>query len=121
MSLVPLNLLAVYRADVLRTRYGWPLIPYAKLGLGCGLWWLSDTSQTSATSGATFGWNAAAGLSLDLSFVDPEAARTMDQETGVNQFAIFFEVLHSALDGFGASSALRVGDTTWVGGLMIEM
>jgi len=121
LRLVPLSLLAVYRADLLRTRYGWPLIPYAKLGLGCGLWWLGDTSQTSATSGASFGWNAAAGVSLDLSFVDLESARTMDQETGVNQFALFFEVLHSALDGFGSSSALRVGDTTWIGGLMIEM
>jgi MYXO-CTERM domain-containing protein len=121
LRLIPLSLLAVYRADLLRTQFGWPLIPYAKLGLGCGLWWLSDTSKTSATAGATFGWNAAAGVSLDLSFVDPEAAHTMDLETGVNQFAIFFEVAHAALDGFGSSSVLRVGDTTWIGGLMMEM
>ena len=121
LRLIPLTVLAVYRADLLRTRFGWPLIPYAKLGLGCGLWWLNDTSKTSATAGATFGWNAAAGVSLDLSFVDPEAIRTMDLETGVNQFAIFFEVVHEALDGFGSSSELRVGDTTWFGGLMIEM
>ena len=45
----------------------------------------------------------------------------MDMETGVNQIAIFFEVAHSALDGFGSSSVLRVGDTTWLGGLMLEM
>jgi hypothetical protein len=121
LRLVPLTVLAVYRADLLRTRYGWPLIPYAKLGLGAGLWWLGDTSQASATAGVTFGWNAAAGVSLDLAVVDAEAVRTMDQETGVNQFAIFFEVLHSALDGFGASSVLRVGDTTWIAGLMMEM
>jgi hypothetical protein len=82
---------------------------------------LSDTSKSSATSGATFGWNAAVGVSLDLSFVDPDASRTMDQENGVNQFAIFFEAVRAALDGFGSSSVLRVGDTTWVGGLMIEM
>ena len=121
LRLIPLTVLAVYRADLLRTRFGWPLIPYAKLGLGCGLWWLNDTSKTSATVGTTFGWNAAAGVSLDLAFVDPEAIRTMDLETGVNQFAIFFEVVHEALDGFSSSSVLRVGDTTWFGGLMIEM
>ncbi len=121
VRLLPLALLAVYRADLLRSQFGWPLIPYAKLGLGYGLWWLSDTSQASATSGATLGWNAAAGVSLDLSFMDPDGARTMDQETGVNQFALFFEVVRAALDGFGSSSALRVGDTTWMGGLMIEM
>jgi hypothetical protein len=119
--LVPLSILAVYRADVLRTRFDWPLIPYAKLGLGCGLWWLSDTSTSSSTGGVSFGWNAAAGVSLDLSFVDPEAIRTMDQEVGVNQFALFFEVLREGLDGFGSSSVLRVGDTTWIGGLMMEM
>jgi MYXO-CTERM domain-containing protein len=121
LRLIPLTVLAVYRADLLRTRFGWPLIPYAKLGLGCGLWWLDDTAKTNSTVGTTFGWNAAAGVSLDLAFVDPEASRTMDLETGVNQFAIFFEVVHEALDGFGSSSVLRVGDTTWFGGLMIEM
>ncbi len=119
--LVPLAILAVYRADVLRTRYGWPLIPYAKLGLSSGLWWLSDTSQTGSTMGVTFGWDAAAGVSLDLSFIDPSGAHEMERDSGVNQFAIFFEVLHAALDGFGSSSTLRVGDTTWIGGLMMEM
>lgn len=121
LRVVPLTVLAVYRADTLRQRFAWPLIPYAKLGLGCGLWWLSDTSKSGSTAGATFGWNAAAGVSLDLSFVDPEAIRTMDQETGVNQFALFVEVMRAGLDGFGSSSVLRVGDTTWFGGVMIEM
>jgi hypothetical protein len=121
IHLLPLTVLAVYRADLLRTRFGWPLIPYAKLGLGCGVWWLSDTSKTSSTVGTTFGWDAAGGVSLDLSFIDPESVRAMDQETGVNRFTLFFEVAHLALDGFGSSSVLRVGDTTWIGGLMIEM
>lgn len=120
-SMVPLSLLAVYRADLLRTRFGSPVIPYAKLGLGCALWSVSDTAKSDSTSGRTFGWNAAAGVSLDLSFLDPEGVRTMDQETGVNQFAIFFEVAHDALHGFGSSSVLRVGDTTWLAGLMLEM
>jgi len=98
-----------------------PLVPYAKLGLGCALWSASDTSASGSTSGTTLGWNAAAGVSFDLSFLDPDAARTMDIETGINQFAIFFEVTRVALDGFGSSSVLRVGDTTWLGGLMLEM
>jgi len=100
---------------------GLPVVPYAKLGLGCALWSASDTGAAAATSGATLGWNAAAGVSLDLSFLDPDSARTLDIETGINQFAIFFEVSRAALDGFGSSSVLRVGDTTWLGGLMLEM
>ncbi|HET6146967.1 MAG TPA: MXAN_2562 family outer membrane beta-barrel protein [Polyangia bacterium] len=119
--IVPLSLRAVYRADGLRTRFGSPVIPYAKLGLGCALWSVSDTAKSGSISGRTLGWNAAGGVTLDLSFLDPGGVRTMDQETGVNQFAIFFEVAHDALEGFGSSSVLRVGDTTWLGGLMLEM
>ena len=45
----------------------------------------------------------------------------MDRESGVNQTAIFFEVARYALDNFGSSSALHVGDTTWFAGLMLEL
>ena len=45
----------------------------------------------------------------------------MDSETGVNGISLFGEVTHLGLDGFGSSSVLRLGDTTWVAGLMMEM
>ena len=96
--------------------------PTPSSGSRCALWSASDTSAAARRPRApTLGWNAAAGVSLDLSFLDPDSARTMDIETGINQFAIFFEVSRAALDGFGSSSVLRVGDTTWLGGLMLEM
>jgi MYXO-CTERM domain-containing protein len=119
LRLIPLSAALVYRADWLRARYGSPLVPYGKLGLDCTLWHASDTSQAS-TDGRTFGWHAAAGLSLDLASLDPEAARAMDRESGVNQTAVFFEVARYSLDGFGSGSVLHVGDTTWFGGLMLE-
>jgi hypothetical protein len=119
LRLIPLSAALVYRADGLRVRYGSPLVPYAKLGLDCTLWHTSDTSQAS-TDGRTFGWHAAAGLSLDLASLDPEAARAMDRESGVNQTAVFFEVARYSLDGFGSGSVLHVGDTTWFAGLMLE-
>jgi hypothetical protein len=120
LRLIPLSAALVYRADILRERYRSPLVPYAKLGLDCTLWHLSDTAEPSV-DGRTFGWHAAAGVSLDLSILDPEDARTMDRETGVNQTAIFFEAAHYSLDGFGSGSALHVGDTTWFAGLMFEL
>ena len=49
--------------------------------------------RESDSSGRTFGWHAAAGVTLDLSFLDPEAAHSMDREAGVNQTALFFEVV----------------------------
>jgi hypothetical protein len=120
LRLIPLSAALVYRADVLRERYGSPLVPYAKAGLDCTLWSMTDTSEPTA-SGRTFGWHGALGVTLDLSILDPEAARTMDRESGVNQTALFFEVTHYGLDDFGSGGALHVGDTTWFGGLMLEL
>ena len=120
LRIIPLSVVAVYRADQLR-RVGSPLVPYAKLGVGCALWTVGGTGEGSSAWGRTLGWNAAAGVSLDLSAIDPDGARAMDVETGVNQVAVFFEVARAAFDGFGASSVLRVGDTTWLAGLMLEM
>jgi hypothetical protein len=121
LRLIPLSLSVVYRADQLHESSGFPLVPYARAGVDCGLWSISDTAKTASMSGSTFGWHAAAGVTLDLSFLDPEAARTMDQEMGVNQFALFFEVAHTALDGFGSGSVLHLGDTAWLAGLMLEL
>ena len=120
LTLVPVWLSLVYRADILRQRFHSPLVPYAKAGLDCSIWKTSDTSEPS-TDGKTFGWHAAAGVSLDLSILDPEDARAMDRESGVNQTAVFFEFTHDSLDGFGSGSVLHVGDTTWTAGLMVEM
>jgi hypothetical protein len=121
LRLIPLSLALVYRADTLRDRYHSPFVPYAKLGLDCTFWQASDTSKASATDGKTYGWHAAAGVAFDLSDLDPEAARSMDHESGLNETAVFFEVVRYSLDGFGSGSALHVGDTTWVAGLMLEM
>jgi hypothetical protein len=121
VSFIPLSVQAVYRADILRERYHSPLIPYAKLGLDVAFWTISDSAKTGTTSGHTYGWNAAAGVALDLTFLDPEGVHTMDMETGVNRIALFFEATHLALDGFGSSTVLRLGDNTWLAGLMFEM
>jgi MYXO-CTERM domain-containing protein len=120
LRLIPLSAALVYRADLLRERAGSPLVPYAKLGLDCTLWRASDTSQANV-DGRTFGWHAAAGVTLDLASLDPEAARAMDRESGVNQTALFFEAARYSLDGFGTGRSLRVGDTTWFAGLMLEL
>jgi hypothetical protein len=120
LRLIPLSALLVYRADTLRQRWGSPLVPYAKVGLDCVLWQISDTSQPDL-NGRTFGWHAAAGVTLDLSPLDPEAAASLRKESGVHQLALFFEGARYSLDGFGSGSALHVGDTTWFAGLMLEL
>jgi hypothetical protein len=120
LRLIPLSAALVYRAESLHDRFGSPLVPYAKLGLDCTLWQMSDSSQASR-NGRTLGWHAAAGVALDLSFLDPGGAREMDRESGVNGAAVFFEVARYDLDGFGSGSALHVGDTTWLAGLKLAL
>jgi MYXO-CTERM domain-containing protein len=120
LRLIPLSAALVYRAEALHDRFGSPLVPYAKLGLDCTLWQMSDSSQSSR-DGRTFGWHAAAGVALDLTFLDPESTREMDRESGINGAAVFFEVARYDLAGFGSGSALHVGDTTWFAGLKLAL
>jgi hypothetical protein len=121
LQFYPLSLLAIYRADFLHQRYSSPVVPYAKAGLDCAIWSVSNSGKSTSTRGRTFGWNASAGIALDLSFIDAEGMRTMDGETGVNGISLFGEFTYLGLNGFGSSSALRLGDMTWVAGLMMEM
>jgi hypothetical protein len=121
LRIVPLSVSAVFRADAFHRDRGFPLVPYAKAGLDCAFWSISHSARTSTTDGSTLGWHGAAGISLDLGHLDPDAARLLDQDMGVNQAAIFIEGAHYVLDGLGTGPALRVGDTTWFAGLMLEV
>jgi hypothetical protein len=120
LRLIPLSAALVYRADTLRDRLGSPLVPYAKAGLDCTVWRITDTSQADK-DGRTVGWHAALGVTYDLGSLDPESASTLKQESGIQQLALFGELTFYSLDGFGSGSALHVGDATWFAGLMLEL
>jgi hypothetical protein len=120
LRLIPLSASLVYRADDLRRHFRSPLVPYAKSGLDCTLWRITDTSQPNV-DGRTFGWHAAAGVTFDLASLDAESAESLARESGIHQLALFGEYALYRLDGFGSGSALHVGDATWFAGLMLEM
>ena len=132
LLLLPLSVSAVYRFDVLAERHRIPLIPYAKAGLDYTFWsitdgngnvahWTSDDKLRAGTGqGGTPGWHAAAGMTLLLDVFDPGAARELDSEIGVNHTHLFVEGGYYNVTGFGAKGKLRVGDTTWLGGIMFE-
>jgi len=124
---VPVSLSGIYRFDFLNQRFGVPLVPYGKLGLDYGIWSVKNGNGEIPTDpaggrgrGGTWGWHAAIGLSLVLDFLDPGSAQQFDSETGVNHTHLFFELGHWALNGLGASGKMRVGDSTWVAGLLFE-
>jgi hypothetical protein len=121
LRVIPLSVSIVFRADQLFPNRGIPFVPYAKAGLDCALWSISDTAKSSSMDGRTFGWHAAAGLAMTLGFLDPDSQRSLDQEAGVNDVAVFFELAHYGLDGLGSTPQLHLGDTTWFAGLMLEL
>jgi hypothetical protein len=125
LSLVPLALLGVYRLDEAWRRWRVPIVPYAKAGLNYTLWWIYDGNGDVArvgedrAKGGSLGWQAAVGVSLVLDFIDLGAARSLDEETGINGTHAFFELVQTSAPAFGRDG-LRVGDRTWAAGLMFE-
>ena len=97
LTFYPLALQAVYRADFLHERYGSPVVPFAKLGLDCAIWSVSNSGTGSSTRGRTFGWNAAPASRWTCRSSIAEGMRTMDSETGVNGISLFGEFSHLGL------------------------
>jgi len=127
LRLVPISLLAVYRMDVFAERWNVPLVPYAKLGLNYTFWKVTDGNGDVATlaqggrgAGGTAGWQAAAGLALQLDTLDSASMRELDSETGLNHMYAFFEYTHVDASGLGMGNRLHLGDNTWSAGLLLE-
>ncbi|MCL2778917.1 MAG: MXAN_2562 family outer membrane beta-barrel protein [Polyangiaceae bacterium] len=126
LSIIPMTLVGVLRVDVLWRKFGVPLVPYGKAGLGYALWTASNTGGTSDANGVkgeghSLGTNFALGLAFSLDAFDTYAARNMDIATGINNSYVFVEAYRLTLNGFGSSSTLRVGSgNTWTAGLAFE-
>ena len=126
LRLIPLAALVVYRFDVLADRWKIPLVPYGKAGLNYTFWNVTDGNGNTPTAGGgkgaggTAGWQSAVGISLQLDWMDPSAARGFDADAGVNHSYAFFELDTIQSSGLGGSNKLHVGDNTWFAGLMFE-
>lgn len=132
LSVVPLSLLLTYRFDVLSTRYRIPLIPYMKVGLVYSFWWLGNTDETVTTvkirdteewdkaQGGVFGLGLHPGIALNLSALDPSAARAIDQEIGLNRVTAFAELNYLWVNGFGRANKLDLSDLSVSAGLAFE-
>lgn len=125
LSVITTHLDLVLRVDALLRYTVIPLVPYVKGGLSYYLWWTSSHSGVSTIDGqegkgGTYGWNVQTGLMLCLDPLEPSAARTFDNEVGVNHSYIFAEFLLARLDNFGREGALNLSDMTWMIGLALE-
>ncbi len=120
LQIIPASLVLTYRFDVLAERYHIPLAPYGRVGLERFNWWVTNGSGSTVKSGATNGWSVAGGLALLLDFFDPDLARELDQDSGVNHTYLFVEGRKTKVDDFGSSSSWNLSEKNiaWSGGLM---
>jgi hypothetical protein len=121
-SIMPMYGVGVLRVDVLARETPIPLVPYAKAGLGYGIYW-SGTDLGTQARGHTWGTHFALGGMLMLDELDEHASIEIDNEWGVNHTYFFFEYMFSNLNGLGTTdhSVMRIGTHTWVVGLAFEM
>jgi hypothetical protein len=111
-SIVPLDLLAVLRVDVLARKLSVPFILTGKIGYQWGHWVAQD-GKAAEVSGWSVGLRWATQLALDLDVFDQKAARRMDEEWGINHSFLFFELF-----GWKPSPrSLPIGGTAWTAGL----
>jgi len=133
-----LGALLVLRADALWRYAHVPLVPYGKIGLDYYIWWVtegdgsvancpddcpfSDDPQSVKARGGAWGWQVSPGLALLLDVLDPQAAKLLDTEIGINHTYLFVELLIADVDNFGSATnpTLHLGDRTWTAGLAFE-
>ena len=125
LDIYPMYLSAVLRADTFWHDGGFPLVPFAKLGLGWAPWRASNSLGTSDANGIsgkgqTFGTHVAVGAALALDALDLGASRNMDNAIGINSTYVYFEYYWLTLNGLGQSNALYVGSNSWTMGLAFE-
>lgn len=130
LSITPMWGVAVLRVDTFWRNLDFPLVPYAKAGIGYAMWRASNSGGTSEAPdrtgaavsgrGGSLGTKLALGVSFALDAIDRGASRNMDNATGINNTYVFFEAYWLSLNGLGQDNALRVGTNTWATGLAFE-
>jgi hypothetical protein len=125
LTIFPMHLSAVLRADELMRRTGVPFVPYGKFGLGLAKW-STGTDEVSVSldgargSGVTWGYHLALGGMLELTWLNPRSGVSMQETTGLSHVYLFGEWMNAMLHGMGSRPQLRVGSSSWVLGLAVE-
>ena len=134
-NLVPVSLLLVYRFDELSKRFRIPIIPYMKAGFGAYFWWIGSSASfvssinttqadgmvlSRSTAGATYGLVIHPGLAIDLSAIDQQASRVIDNEIGLNRVSLFVELHGAFMSGWGQGNKLDLSDMTFNAGINFE-
>ncbi len=104
-----LPVLAVLRVDVLARELDVPLIFTGKLGFHT-VFTLIDNGSRRAHSGVANGLSWGAQIALELDFINPRRAATLDNEWGINHTTLLFEL-------FGNTAGIGGANIAWTAGL----
>ena len=103
------------RFDTLARELNFPIVLTPKIGLDV-VYWLTGAGSTTEASGWSIGPRFAGKVSLELDFLEPRAARQLDEEWGINHSEIFFELYYS-MAGDLIQDQLPVSGWGWAAGL----
>jgi len=110
----PIAAMAVARIDVLARELNVPIIFTGKFGLDV-IFYDIDGGDTPASS-HSLGMRWAVQVALELDFINPRRARSLDDEWGINHTSLFLELFGSTAD-----SNLDVGTSiAWAAGLGLQ-
>lgn len=128
-NVMPLELTAFYRFDLLEDKAGIPLVPYVRGGLAYHVWWVTNgtgeiASVTEGDSeytarGGKIGLTASLGAALLLNFLEPGTAVSLYESTGFRGTYLFGQIDVLEVDGFGGDG-FDLSDLTWSVGLSFE-
>jgi len=104
-----LPVLAVLRVDVLARELNVPVVLTGKLGLHT-VFTTIDNGSAREHSGVSLGLSWGAQIALELDFINPSRARSLDDEWGINHTSLLFE-LHGNTAGIGGANL------AWTAGL----
>ena len=105
----------VWRFDTLARELNVPLVITPKIGLDVAHW-LTSTGGITEGDGWALGPRFAGKLSLELDFLEPRAARQLDEEWGINHSEVFFELYYS-MAGDLIGGQLPISGWGWAAGL----
>ncbi len=111
LTLLPIPILAVLRIDVLARELDIPLLVTGKIGVDVVPWSVTKGNEDSG-SGVGVGLHWGVQLGLELDFFDRAAARSLDEEWGINHTFVFGELF-----GSHAEDQFSLADVTWAIGL----
>lgn len=114
-EIIPIYVNIVWRFDTLARELGIPIVITPKIGLDI-VHWSTGTATRTEHSGWSIGPRFAGKVSLELDFLEPRAARRLDDEWGVNHSEVFFEPWYS-MAGDLISGELPLSGWGWVAGL----